>query len=291
MTLPLSLFDHRHFTCVRSVNTPPFHFNHTYGGRPDSHGLRFVNLDRPFHLIYRLDLADPTIPVRIPGVSHLPLVYGFRYAAYEGTFVYRMLNEMEVEILAPTELAFDPDFPYRGHPAVFPSAQIGFSQICFDPSSAEDALLFQGIFGLDKLSESELTRAIRIAMADGSYDCYSRNQIPGRTLTDEEIVRSHGCAPFMQTAPSKSCSNPECTAEIAYHVDAFEYELDQATAKLLGRETQKLEGFDIRVDTMRVIGLHEPDPDDELMWGDPYVQMIFEFCDCCHCIRVSNQCT
>jgi hypothetical protein len=47
----------------------------------------------------------------------------------------------------------------------------------------------------------------------------------------------------------------------------------------------------VRRDSMRVFALHQPEADDELMWGDPYVQLIFEICDACHCIRVSNQCT
>ena len=35
---------------------------------------------------------------------------------------------------------------------------------------------------------------------------------------------------------------------------------------------------------MRVFAIHQPDEDDKRVW--PHVQLIFEICDCCHCIRV-----
>lgn len=163
-------------------------------------------------------------------------------------------------------------------------------QVAYDRATAEDALSLQAIFGLDGLSDAELQRAIKIGRSDNSYVCYSRDDVYP-DWTDEDILRCLGRAPFMQGAPYKSCDNPECTAEVAYHVDKEEIEVSPKLADVLGETTMAIGGYDVRVDTMRVIAIHQPDEGDELMWGDPYVQMVFEFCDCCHCFRVSNQCT
>jgi hypothetical protein len=280
--MPLSVFNHSRFSHYRSVEGTSGPSQHSFGGDPALHGLQFVNVDPPFHLLYRLDLTDPAIPIHLEGVDYLPLVYGFHYAAFSGTFIYRVHNKYEIEIIDPAELTYDPDFPYAGHPPSFPASPIALQQVPYDRTVAEDALALQAVFGLDGLSVSEMARAVSIARPWHSVsDIFS-------DWTDEDVVRRLGRAPFMQGAPSKSCGNPDCTAEIAYHVDEGEIELSPETAELVGEKTMKIGGYDVRVDTMRVIAIHEPKPNDKSMWD---VQMIFEFCDCCHCVRVSNQCT
>jgi hypothetical protein len=289
--MPLSLFDHNRLTHYRSTTSASNTYDHTFGGDPKSYGLRFVNVDKPMHLMYRLDLSDPSLPIQLDGIKHLPLIYGFHYAAYDGTLIYRVLNDVEIEVLAPEELTYDPDFPYPGHPDQFPFTRVGFTRLPFDATVAEDAMSLQAIFGLDKLSDSELARAIKIGLSNKSYVCYSRDNVLDPTSTDEDIVRFCGRAPFMQGAPCKSCKNPGCTAEIAYHVEEEEIEFPPEFAEMLGGTTLRMDARDVRVDTMRVFAIYEPDADDELVWGDPFIQLVFEFCDCCHCIRVTNQCT
>jgi hypothetical protein len=285
--MPLSVFNLSRFSHYRSLDMTSCPFQHSFGGDPASFGLRFVNADPPFHLVYRLDLSDPAIPVHLEGVDHLPLVYGFHYAAFNGTFIYRVLNNLEIEIIEPAELNYDPDYPYAGHPPSFPCSPIALQQVPYDRAVAEDALSLQGVFGLDGLSASEMARAVSICLSHHPY--YSQYK-PDSSWTDEDVVRNHGCAPFMQGAPSKSCGNPDCTAEIAYRREAFEIDLPEF-ADVVGEEPIRVEARDVRVDSMRVIAIHQPEPDDTLIWDDPFIQIIFEFCDCCHCIRVSNQCT
>jgi hypothetical protein len=41
-------------------------------------------------------------------------------------------------------------------------------------------------------------------------------------------------------------------------------------AEVVDETTMKM-GYDVRVDSMRVIAIHEPAQDDELMCGDPFV--------------------
>jgi hypothetical protein len=111
--MPLSLFDHKKLVHYRSTDGQPGAFDHSFGGDAASYGLKFVNANPPFHLIYRLDLNDPAVPVRLDDTDFLQLIYGFHYATYEGTFVYRLRSAMEIEILAPTQLRYDADSPTR----------------------------------------------------------------------------------------------------------------------------------------------------------------------------------
>jgi hypothetical protein len=71
----------------------------------------------------------------------------------------------------------------------------------------------------------------------------------------------------------------------------MEITFTEEIADLFDDRTLKIEAFDVRRDSMRVFALHQPDPEDTLLWRDAYVQLIFEICDTCGCIRVSNQCT
>jgi hypothetical protein len=130
--------------------------------------------------------------------------------------------------------------------------------------------------------------------------------------TDEQYLRHFGGAPFRQSPPSKSCDNPECTAEIVDHIDEIEVDLASeppsglmaeqarlmgidlasAAAEYFGTTKLKFDAHDVRADSMRVIAIHQPDRDDRLIWGDDlYHQIVFEVCDSCHCIRASQQCT
>jgi hypothetical protein len=288
--MPLSLFHHDRRAHYRSIAADcPYH--HTFGGDSESYGLRFVNVSAPLHLIYRLNQDDPAIPVVLDGLQYLPLVYGFRYAANSNEFIYRAINEFEIEVLSPTEMILEGEFPDPEHLDPFPSEPVAFRQLPFNPAMAEDALYLQAIFGIGELSPTELQRAITLGLSNSSYCDFSRSNLPGSDWTDEQILRNLGRAPFLQGAPAKSCTNPGCTAEIAYHVDERETELSPVVAEIRGQATMRIEARDVRVDTMRVIAIHEPEWGDEVMWGDPFVQMVFEVCACCQCIRVSHQCT
>ena len=42
---------------------------------------------------------------------------------------------------------------------------------------------------------------------------------------------------------------------------------------------------------MRTFGVYQTEPNDETMFGMPDMQLIFQVCDECNCITVSNQCS
>jgi hypothetical protein len=284
--MPLSLFDHNapaHYREKAVVTNP---FGHTFGGELSEFGIRCINLEQPLHVLYHLNLSDPAVGVKLPGVKWLPLLYGFAYATYDGMIIYRVVNDTEVELIAPADPQYDPDFPYDNYPKSFPQSAVSFAREPYDPTIAEDALSLAAVFGVDRLSEREMQRAVAIIEREGwrTDEFYSARR-------PQDFIRSDYRLPFMQGAPSKSCDNPECTAEIAYRTEPMEITLPEEFAELVGGEPIRVEASEVRRDSMRVFALHQPESDDELMWGDPFVQLIFEICDVCHCIRVSNQCT
>ena len=281
--MPLSFFDHKSLSHLREEIENSDKYGHTFGGDPSSFGIRFVNCD-PIHLVYRLNQADPAVSLSVPKLNWLPLCYHFSYASFDGKLVYRMLNDLEVELLAPTEMVYDPDFPYPNFPRFFSKSFVSFRNQNYDPTVAEDALRLAAVFGLEHLSRSEMKRAI--VMADETFGTIREFGLPG--WTPEEIIRCAHREPFAQGAPSKSCDNPSCTAEIAYRTAELSLSIDDENFReLTGQSSLTLEPRNVRRDSMRVFAIHQAD--DRTAW--PNVQLVFEICDSCHCIRVSNQCT
>jgi hypothetical protein len=288
--MPLSLFDHKLSAHFRERPNVVDAFGHTFGGEPSALGIRFVNLETPLHLVYRLNLADPAVAVELPGLKWLPLCYGFSYAAYDGTTIYRVLSDTEVELIVPDDPQYDPHFPYVNYPTCFPQHPVSFSRQPYDPTIAEDALRLAAVFGVDRLPAAEMKRAIAIAEKKGLIAEW-RADATFADWSPEDIIRCGYKEPFAQGAPLKSCDNPHCTAEIEYRTEPMEITFTEEIADLFDDRTLKIEAFDVRRDSMRVFALHQPDPEDTLLWRDAYVQLIFEICDTCGCIRVSNQCT
>ncbi|MEX2168888.1 MAG: hypothetical protein WD851_06240 [Pirellulales bacterium] len=283
--LPLSLFNHRKLKHYRETSEGADHFGHAFGGGFTSSGLRIVNADFPIHLLYRLNLDDPAFDIEIPGVKWLPLCY--RFVPLTGDTLYRVVSDTEIELISPIDEEADPAFPYPGFPSTFPSRSIAFARQPYDPTNAEDALSLLTVFGLDQLSPDEMKLAIKIAKETGELcDKHDVN------LTDEEHLKSGGNWPFLQGAPTTSCNNPLCSAEVEWITEELELVFPEELHDVTGPEPLILPGGAvIRESSLRVFGLYQPNEGDTMMWGDPYVQMIFQICDCCQCICVSNQCT
>lgn len=278
--MTLSLIDHATLSVFREKTGVADDFGHSFGGSPESVGIRFANIRQPMHLLYRLNLADPAVAVELPGVTWLPLVYGFSVHVYEGELIYRVVNDSEIQLITKLDPNWEPEYPYDGYPMAFTKTSVSFAKQKYNPTVAEDALQWSGILGVEHLPDSEIQRAVKILQNDGTTE-----------WSPEEIRNEHQ-APFMQGAPSKSCENPTCTAKVIEHVEEYEQPVvDPYVRKMLGRDTYTAGGYDIREDSMRVFAFHQPTANDDIIWDDPYVQLVFEICDCCKCIRVSNQCT
>lgn len=289
--MPLSLFNPETLRCFRETAGGD-EFDHTFGGDPTAKGIRFVNVERPLHLLYRLNLADPAVGIELPGVAWLPLCYGFGYAAHHGEMIYRVINDSEIELIAPADAEFDPDFPYENYPANFPESPLRFAAQPYDPTRAEDALSLAAIFGIDHLPEPEMQRAIQLVEKERLFDEWRTEMFSD--WSDADYIRCMYKEPFMQGAPSKSCDNPSCTAEIAYRAEPHSITIPEDLYPGGGSEEDRtihMEARDVRRASKQVFALHQPAADETLLWNDPYVQLIWQICDACGCITVLNQCT
>jgi hypothetical protein len=267
--MPLSVFQYQPPTHFREVIDLADDYGHTFGSEASSFGIRFVNGD-PIHLIYRLNQADPTVSIGIPNVRWLPLCYHFSYASFDRKLVYRVLNDSEVQVIAPTEAVFDPHFPRSDFPHSFPLSSVSFRKVPYQPTIAEDALKLAAVFGLDRLSDSEMRRAVVIA--DKTSGTISDWGLPDWEPRD--ILRAAHREPFSQGKPSKSCDNPDCTAEIAYRTAPITIAIDsEAVREVTGQSTLTLEARDVRRNSMRVFAIHQPQNGDDRVW--PHMQLIF----------------
>jgi hypothetical protein len=292
--MPLTIFNHPSRSIYRERANLRDEFGHSFGGEARSHRLKFTNARRSLHLLYRLNLRDERLGIELPGIDWLPLVYCFNYAAYDTTLIYRMVSPTEIELIAPLEAKFDRNFPYENYPASFPAHHLSFEAVPYDPTKAEDALSYAAVFPLDSLSEAEQQRALEISeKRSGTMSNWQRSVAEETTWGDVSLwkyVQLHHPEPFWQGAPRKTCSNPNCTAEVVDRFPEITVEMPEELQELLESDSMTFEASDIRRDSMRVVALHEPEKDDTRFWGDPSPQLIFEICECCHCIRVSNQC-
>lgn len=265
--MPIELFDHDRLTISSETSKPNPEFQHYFGGSAKEYGLRFVNAEHPCHVVYWLDTTDPLVPFSHPNVRFLPLVHGFQYSSNGFEFIYRILNEQEIEIIAPDPLEFNKHFPYSNYPPHFEKTGVSFELANYKPKDAESALEYQGVFGIDQLSKSEMQRAIEIAR-----ETWHPERFTGRDWSDEEVVRIRGCDPFVQDTPSASCENPDCTAEVDRVIEL------------------ESKSYTIRVSSLKVIAIHQPHDEEETMWGGDDVQLFWQQCTECGCITVNNQC-
>ena len=154
--MTLTLFNHETLS-IREFRSTASPFGHTYGGTTAAHGFRVKNVKGAFHLLFDLDLNDPAIDVRIPGVSRLPLLYGLHFAGTTTDQQYIVHPDRRVEVFGLKGQSPDHDLEV---PDAFPESPISLEKTAFDPAKADDALSYLQVFGLDHLSESELEKAI-----------------------------------------------------------------------------------------------------------------------------------
>jgi hypothetical protein len=233
-------------------------YGHTFGGPHDRKGTSREACDGILiHLLHRLDLTDPAIPLSIPGIRWLPLYYCFDFRANE--LGYRLISDEELVTFFP----FDdpnvskeeswPDDDY--YPLEFPKSSIKVAAYDYDPTDLEDAYQWAGVFGIGKLSRRDQAaakrRAAELAEGLGFY-------APETEKEFEEALSS----PFMQGNPDNSCLNPKCSNR--------RKKSSETTIALIPAEPVK--------------GVHTFG-----RWGDG-VQLIFQLCPKCYTIRASNQC-
>lgn len=233
-------------------------YGHTFGGPHDRKGTsREVCNGILIHLLHRLDLTDPEIPFKIPGIRWLPLYYCFDFRAND--LGYRLISDEELVTYFPTDdpnVSKDESWPDDDYPLEFPKSKIKIVPCDYDPTDLDDAYQWAGVFGIGKLSKRDQAAAKRRAadLAEG-LGFYAPQ-------TDHEFDEALHF-PFMQGKPVSPCLNPMCVNR--------KKKGQLTTIALVPAEPVK--------------GVHTFGKE-----GDG-VQLIFRVCPKCYTIRVSNECT
>jgi hypothetical protein len=108
-------------------------FEHAFGGPPRHAGVTHPGCPKPWHLSFTLDLTDPKLELKIPGVRWLALYNAFQYDS--SAIQYRIVSDSEVQIVYQERLYYTPDFPYERFPEQLPllRATVGDPQeVTFD---------------------------------------------------------------------------------------------------------------------------------------------------------------
>jgi hypothetical protein len=233
-------------------------YGHTFGGPHDRSGTSREDCNGILiHLLHRLDLEDPAIPIAIPGVRWLPFYYCFDFRAND--LGYRLVSEESLVTYFPEHdrnVTDHEEWPDDDYPLEFPKSSIKVAAHDYDPTNLEDAYAWAGIFGIGKLSiaNQALVKNRVLEELEGlGLD------VPATEQEFQEALSN----PFMQGKPNASCLNPRCPNH--------NMKGQSTTFALMPAEPVK--------------GVHTFGP-----WGAG-VQLIFQMCRKCYTIRVSNQCT
>jgi hypothetical protein len=232
-------------------------YAHSFGGPHDRKGTsREECKGILIHLLHRLDLADPAVPIVIPGVRWLPLYYCFDFRAND--LGYRLISDEELVAFFPEDdpnVSDDEEWPGEDFPREFPRSSIEVAAHDYDPTDLEDAYRWAGVFGIGELSRrDQATAKRRVAeLMDGLGF-----EVP---RTEEEFDEALS-SPFAQGKPKSPCLNPECPNR--------KEESRLSPIALMPAEPVK---------GVQTFG----------RWGRG-VQLIFLMCPECHTIRVTNQC-
>jgi hypothetical protein len=233
-------------------------YSHTFGGPHDRRGISREDCKGiHIHLLHRLDLRDPSIPIVIPGIRWLPLYYcfdfrvnelGYRLISDDSLIAFFHENERNV---TKTEEWPDEDFPLE-----FPRSSISIAPYAYNPKKLDDAYEWSGIFGIGNLSKADQARAKkRIAGERKGLGFHAPE-------TDEEFDAELS-SPFAQGKPNTKCMNPDCP----------KHKEDGRLSTIALMPDEPVRG-------VRTFG--------EMGRG---VELIFQMCGQCHTICVSNQCT
>jgi hypothetical protein len=205
--------------------------------------------------LHRLDLSDPAIPIVIPGVRWLPLYYCFDFRAND--LGYRLLSEESLVTFFPDDdpnVASEESWPDDNYPLEFPKSSIEVARYPYDPTKLDDAYAWAGVFGIDRLSEAD-QKAAKKRVAE---------EMEGLGFYPPESEEEHREAlswPFAQGKPVGECLNPGCPN----HTKNGQL----STIALLPAEP--------------VEGVHT------FGWCGVAVQLVFQLCERCYTIRVTNQ--
>jgi hypothetical protein len=235
---------------------------HTFGGPARYEGIVPEGSEQPATLLFRFDLRDPEVGVKIPRVRWLPIFYPFGNSG--GPFKYRVLSNRAIKMLCqpyPRRM-YRRGVKFGTFPTEFPRAPVYFMPTCYDPKDPENVDDCGGVLGVDALSPQE--RATLLQRMNEMYverygDVYDPECDHYESL--DELVSK--CSPFTQGMYNSPCPVPDC-----------------------GNHGKK--------GSMRALLYIDPEPEDpicELIGGGDDGQLVFEICPECHAVMAHNPIT
>ncbi len=242
----------RVFRGVRGVASP---FGHMFGGSAEYTGMTAYPQQPAVHVLFRLNLNDPAVGIRLPNTQWLPLLCAIRYGACD--LGYRVESDSRVRILHQKEQKPWDGFPYDAYPESLPAQKVALEETPYDPTNPKHALRYAGVFGYDALTPEQRADLARHVVEVGLF-------VPGimDSQTPEEFLEQNGW-PFVQGPPVDDCPDPSCPN--------------------YGRRSS-LRPFAI---------FQEGEKSFRQLWGRSCddLQIIYQICPKCCAIRTNNQCT
>jgi hypothetical protein len=240
----------------------PGESTHSFGGPFRYEGAVPAGSEQPATLLYRLDMRDPCVGVKIPRVRWLPILYPFGNLG--GPFIYRVLSNRAIEMLCrpyPRSM-YRRGVRFGTYPTEFPPDSVYLLPTGYDPRDPRDVDYCGAVLGVEGLSENERATLLRRmnAMYKRRYgDVYDPESDYYESL--DELVSK--CAPFTQGMYDSACPVRDC-------------------------ENNAREG------SMRALLCIDPEPEDplyELIAGDDDGQLVYEVCPSCHALMAHNPIT
>jgi hypothetical protein len=237
-------------------------YKHTFGGVVSYQGIVPPNSELPAALLFRFDLRDPSVGVKIPRVRWLPIFYPFGNLG--GAFIYRVISNRAIEILSNPY----PKSMYRrgvkrdAFPTDLPKQHVELLPTGYDPRDPEDVDYCGAVLGIDGLTPRERTTLLRKMnqMYVKRYDdVYEPERHHCKSLDD--LVPE--CCPFTQGMYNSPCPRKDCV-------------------------NHRKEGG------MRALLCIDPEEDDEfyeLIGAGDDGQLVFEICPKCHTLMAHNPAT
>jgi len=259
--MTLELFKHNP-NSILSSSSSSTDYSHRFGGSFADHGWQ-IQTDLPCRLVYSLDTDDPLLAGLVPLGGMIPLLYEFEFVLNDGEILYQ-LDGKQIKVL-PNKYEYSRDFDHSNYPTEFKRKEIGFNSIQYDPVAPHSALNYQGVFGLSHLNDRQLKSAVAIAK-----ETWHPEKFDGfDDWSDEDYVRNMGCEPFIQSSPSKRCSNPDCSSPIE----------------------SEFEGIQFREPSVKTIAVQLADSSNDLMFENAFITLYWQYCSACHCFRANHEAT
>jgi hypothetical protein len=235
---------------------------HTFGGPMRYDGAVPEGSEQPATLLFRLDMRDECVGVKIPRVRWLPIFYPFGNLG--GPFIYRVRSNRAIEMLCQPypKSMYRRGVKFGTYPTEFPQAPAYLFPTGYDPKDPEAVDYCGAVLGIDGLSEKEraaLLRGMNKMYVKRYGDVYDPESDYYESL--DGLVSE--CSPFTQGMYNSPCPVPECVNH--------------------GKDGG-----------MRALMFIDPEPDDplyELIGGGDDGQLVFEICPKCHVLMAHNPAT